>query len=159
MQNDPDQKIKVVIAEDHKGVRKLLQISLNQDDRFQVVGETDNGLEAVEIADKLRPDIFVMDIRLPGLNGIESTRKIISNCPSTKVIVMSMYDDNSFIYDSLSAGARGYLIKSRINELPEAITEVHSGKLYLSQPITLENIEIYRRKTNKPELKVLKPES
>ena len=154
MSDERGRKLRVVVAEDHRAVRKLIQISLKQDGRFDVVAETGDGLEVVELVRQLQPDVLVIDIRLPGLDGIQATRRIRAGS-ACAVIVMSMHDDDAHIYDALAAGARGYVVKSGINDLPEAISKVSNGEIYLAPPISLKRIEMYRRKYDKPPIEAL----
>lgn len=153
--SNEQKKLKIVLAEDHKNVRKLLQIELNQDERFEVVAETGNGLEAVELAENLKPDVLVMDIRLPGMDGIHAVQRVKDDSPSVRVVMMSMHMDESHIYDALAAGASGYVVKSAIADLPQAIVSVSKGEIYLTPPISLQRVENYRRKANKPPLDIL----
>jgi DNA-binding NarL/FixJ family response regulator len=152
MASEQKSKLNIVIAEDHAVIRKLLRMEVERHELLELAGETGDGLEVIQLVENMRPDILVIDIRLPGLNGIEAVRKIKAEFPVTRVIVMSMYDDDAHIYDALSAGAMGYVVKSRINDLPEAIETVSAGRIFLTPPITLDRIEAYRRNTNKPSL-------
>jgi DNA-binding NarL/FixJ family response regulator len=149
-------KLKIILAEDHRGLRKLLRINLRQDDRFEVVAETGNGLEAVALVEKMRPDLLIMDIRLPGLEGIEATKKIKAVVPSVKILVMSMHNDAAHIYEALAAGSEGYVVKSGIDDLPQAILKVVNGEVYLTPPISLDRIAQYQQANNRPQLKILK---
>jgi DNA-binding NarL/FixJ family response regulator len=117
-------------------LREGLRALLTQQKDFQVVGEASDGRSALELAAKLTPDVIVMDIGLPGLNGIEATRQLTSDFPSMKVIALSMHSDKRYVIQMLKAGASGYLLKnSASEELVNAITAVEGGKRYLSQAI------------------------
>jgi DNA-binding NarL/FixJ family response regulator len=154
--NEQRRKLKIILAEDHGTLRKLLQISLRKDERFEVLAETGDGLEAIDLVEKMRPDVLVIDIRLPGLKGIEATRQIKAIAPSVKVIVMSMHDDDAHVYDALAAGSEGYVVKSAIDDLPQAIVRVADGETYLTPPISLDRIAKYQQANNKPQLQILK---
>jgi len=153
---EQSKKLKIILAEDHRALRKLLLINLRQDDRFELVAETGNGLEAVALVEKLRPDVLIMDIRLPGLEGIEATKKTKAILPSVKVIVMSMHDDPAHIYEALAAGGEGYVVKSGIDDLPQAIVKVANGEIYLTPPISLDRIVQYQQTNDKPQLQIHK---
>jgi len=103
--------IKIIIADDHTVVRKGTRQILEEEPDFIVVGEAANGKEVVELAEKLRPDIAIIDISMPVMDGIEATRKIKENNPSTAVLVLSAYDNDEFVFTLLEAGAAGYLLK------------------------------------------------
>jgi DNA-binding NarL/FixJ family response regulator len=144
--------LKIVLAEDHAAVRSLIRINLKQDGHFKVIAETGNGIEAIELVEKLHPDVLVIDIRLPGLDGIQAIQKVKAVSPLTEVIVMSMYDDDVYVYNALAAGARGYVVKSGLENLPEAITAVNDGHIYLTPPVSLDRIKQYQRDRHKPPL-------
>ncbi len=130
-------KKKVLLVDDHKitreGLRSLLQ---NQSD-IEIVGEAGDGNTAVRLARKLAPDVVVMDISMPDLNGIDATRMILSEMPTIKVIALSMYSDRRFVVGMLKAGVSGYLLKDcAFEELSKAIKSVLKGKTYMSQQIS-----------------------
>ena len=130
--------ITILLAEDHKivreGTRQLLEQSLD----MRVVGEAADGVEAVQLAGELQPDVIVMDVRLPRLNGIEATRTITTHFPKVKVLILSAYDDDSYVFPLLEAGANGYLLKTSSGaELAEAIRQVFAGKTALSPSISV----------------------
>ena len=125
-------KITVLLAEDHAVVREGLQELIGREADLEVVGEAENGMQAVEMAAALRPDVVLMDIDMPVLNGIEATRQIKSRHPATAVLVLSAYDDDQYVFAVLDAGAAGYLLKNvRGAQLVEAIHSVHSGESVL----------------------------
>ncbi len=129
--------IRVILADDHKIMREGLRALLEKQQNFEVVAEAENGLDAVQLTKKLRPHIVIMDIGMPGLNGIEATRQIIADVPSTKVIALSMHSDKRFVIEMLKAGVSAYLIKdSASEELASAIRTVLVNKPYLSPKIT-----------------------
>jgi len=128
--------IKVLIVDDHKIVRDGLRILIDKQQDMKVVAEAEDGKVAVKLAKKLLPDVIIMDITMPGMNGIDATRQIISDTPSIKVIALSMHSDKRFVTGMLEAGASGYLLKDcAFNELAGAIRRVASNHLYISPGI------------------------
>jgi two-component system, NarL family, response regulator LiaR len=130
-------KIKLLLAEDHKIVREGTRQLLGQSPDMEVIGEASDGVEAVQLAADLHPDVIVMDVRLPRLNGIEATRTITARFPEIRVLILSAYDDDSYIFPLLEAGASGYLLKTASGvELAEAIRQVHAGQTALAPRIS-----------------------
>jgi DNA-binding NarL/FixJ family response regulator len=130
------QKIRVILADDHTVVRQGLRALLIAEGDIEIVGEADNGRQAVQIARKLTPDVAVVDIAMPQLNGLEATRQITKTVPSTKVLILSSYSDDEYVQQLTEAGAAGYLIKqTAANELLKAIREAHRGNAYFSPSI------------------------
>ena len=130
------QKITVVLADDHTVVRQGLRALLVAEGDIEIVGEADNGRQAVQLAKKLLPDLVVMDIAMPGLNGLEATRQITRTVPSTKVLILSSYSDDEYVQQLTGAGATGYVVKqTAANELLKAIREAHKGNAYFSPAI------------------------
>lgn len=128
--------IKVLIAEDHAMVREGLRMVLESGDGISVVGEASNGRDAVNLVQKLNPDVIVMDISMPGLNGIEATTRIREICPTAKIIILSMHSSAEYVYKTLRAGALGYLLKeSAGKELREAVRRTCEGRRYLCEEI------------------------
>jgi len=129
--------IKVLIAEDHKIVREGICALLNKEADIKVVAEAEDGATAVQLARELLPDVVVMDIGLPNLNGIEATRQIVASVPGVKVIALSMHSDRRYILEMLKAGAKAYLLKDcAFEEMVQAVRNVKRNKVYLSQKIT-----------------------
>lgn len=125
--------IKILLADDHKIMRDGLRTLIEGQPGMKVIAEAGNGQEAVQKAIILQPDIVVMDINMPGLNGIEATRQIVAKTPEVKVIALSMYSEKKFIVEMLKAGASGYLLKEcAAEELITAIRSVKQKTLYLS---------------------------
>lgn len=119
---------------------------------LKVVGEAGNGLEAVQLAERLKPDVLVVDLLMDGMNGIEATRWVKQVSPQTKTIVLSMYNSDAYVFEAVKAGARGYVLKGGgIDELVHAIRRVLSGYCYLSAPMTEARLEEYGRKTRSAE--------
>jgi DNA-binding NarL/FixJ family response regulator len=128
--------ITVLLAEDHLIVREGLRALLKLEGDIQVVGEAGNGREAVEMAVRLRPDVVVMDIAMPLLNGMEATRQILEAQPETKIVMLSAHSDDAYVALVSAIGAKGYLIKqSAAHVLPEAIRKVHAGSTYFSAAV------------------------
>jgi DNA-binding NarL/FixJ family response regulator len=129
--------ITILLAEDHKIVREGTRQLLEQSADMRVIGEAADGLEAVRLATELQPEVVVMDVRLPRLNGIEATRSITARFPQIKVLILSAYDDDSYVFPLLEAGASGYLLKTSSGaELAEAIRLVSIGQTALSPRIS-----------------------
>ena len=129
--------IRIIIADDHKIVRDGLRQLIHSQNDMEVIGEAENGRTALTLALKLSPDIVLMDVSMPDLNGIEATRKIISDVPGARIIALSMHSDRKFVMDMLEAGVKGYVLKdSAFNDLAAAIRAVSANKSYLSPGIT-----------------------
>ena len=147
-------KIRVLLAEDHTIVRQGIAALLGVESDMEVVGEASSGLEAVELAKKLGPDVILMDIGMRQLNGLEATREIKKLYPSMKILVLTMYDNEEWIFQILKAGASGYLIKdSAMTDLSSALRAVYQGDSYLSPSISKMVIEEYIRKAELGEKK------
>ena len=128
--------VRILIADDHKILREGLKSLLEKQPEFAVVAEAQDGLSAISAAKKHKPDIAILDIGMPDLNGIEVTRRIRSEIAETRVIALSMHADRRFVMGILEAGANGYLLKdSAFAELITAVTAVAKGKMYLSPSI------------------------
>ncbi len=129
--------IRVLIADDHKIMLAGLRSLLEKQTDIEVVAEAENGRKAVQCAMDKKPDVVVMDVSMPDLNGIEATKQITENLPDTRVIALSMHSDKRFVMGMLRAGASGYLLKDCASqELANAIVQVAAGKKYLSPEIT-----------------------
>jgi DNA-binding NarL/FixJ family response regulator len=138
--------IRILLADDHAVVREGLGKSLQEQEDLEVVGQAKNGLITIEMVRELSPDLVIMDIGMPDLNGIEATRQILRESPDIKVIGLSMHSGKKFVTEMFKAGARGYLPKDcEFDELVEAIGAVMDGKMYLSPSITGVMVETYIR--------------
>lgn len=129
-------KMKILLADDHTVVRQGLKALLAAEDDMEIVGEADNGRQAVQMAKKFLPDVIVMDIAMPVLNGLEATRQITRSLPSAKVLILSSYSDDEYVQQLTQAGAAGYLVKqTAANDLLKAIREAYRGNAYFSPSI------------------------
>ena len=129
--------IKVLVVDDHTMVRYGLRCLLEEQKDFTVVGEASNGLEAVECARELQPDIILMDLRMPELDGLEAMRRIRDQNPGIKVIVLTTYESDDYIFESIDAGAKGYLLKDAPREeLFGALRAVHRGESHIDANVT-----------------------
>lgn len=150
--------ITVILADDHPVVRDGLCYLLNSQPDIKVVGTADNGHEAVQLAAKLTPDVAVMDIAMPLLNGIEATQEICKTLPKTRVMILSIHFTSVHIQRALQAGALGYLLKeSAGEEVVEAIRTVHEGRRYLSRKIAETVVDDYVRQGSTDVLEGLSP--
>jgi NarL family two-component system response regulator LiaR len=139
-------KIKVMLVEDHVLVREGTREMLDQEDDLQVVAEAGDGEQAVQLAAEYRPDIIIMDIARPKLNGIEATRQIKAANPTTSVLVLTAYDDDQYVFAFLEAGAAGYLLKDiSTSDLIRAIRAVHAGESVLHPAVTRKVIDYFAR--------------
>ena len=151
-----NENIKIVLADDHKIMRKGLRALIDSHSGLTVVEEAHNGRIAVELARKLLPDVVIMDVAMPDLNGIEATRRIIAELSHTKVIALSMHFDKEFVIAMLKVGALGYLLKDcAVEELICAIRAVMNNKIYLSRTISDIVIDDYMRSLSKDEVSIL----
>src|SRR5215467_10815343 len=139
-------RIRVLIADDHGVVRKGLRLQLEQHSDFEVIGEACDGREAVALAEQLAPDIIIMDIAMPNLNGIQATTQIIKKSPQIGVIILSMHTDETYLTRTLAAGAKGYLLKENAEvDLERAVQVVAQGKPFFSPAIANTLLEDYMR--------------
>ena len=130
--------IQVVVAEDHPLMREGTRRILDQDPNLTVVGEAANGQQALELITRLQPDVAILDIRMPKLNGIEVLRQLIAHSPGTKALMLSAHDDDDYILASLEAGASGFLLKTaQARQLIDAVHRVHSGEPVLDPAIAV----------------------
>src|SRR6476646_9223396 len=122
-------RIRILLVDDHALVRQGFKMILVAQPDMEIVGEAGNGREAIQRAEELRPDIVVMDVAMPELNGIEATRRLLASLPHTRVIALSMHKDSVYVRETLRAGARGYLLKdSPAGDLVTAVRAVASGE-------------------------------
>lgn len=146
-------KIRILVADDHGIVRQGLKYVLQQEPDMEVVGEAEDGREAVQLAEKLEPAVVVIDIGMPQLNGIEATAQILRRLPGTKVVILSMHEDEVYLLRALTAGANGYLVKgSSFADLAGAVRAVVAGKCFFSPSIAKMLAEEYTRQVQQKHL-------
>jgi len=138
--------IRILLADDHTIVRKGLRLLLESQAEFEVIADAADGREAVALAERHAPDVVVMDVAMPGLNGIEAARQIAAKLPETAVVFLSMHSDESYVLRSLKAGARAYLLKDSAEyDLINAVKAVSEGKAFFSPAISKMLVEDYMR--------------
>ncbi len=143
---EKEKTVTVVIADDHVLVRKGTRQLLEEHPGLSVVGEAADGREAIEVVNRLRPDVVLMDIAMPGTNGIEATRRIKETSPSTSILVLTAYDDEQYIYALLDAGAAGYLLKNVSGEeLARSVYAVAEGESVLHPTVAA---KVFKRVTS-----------
>ncbi len=139
-------KIRILVVDDHGIVRRGIGLQLAQVEHFHLVGEAADGREAVSAAETLKPDVVIMDIAMPNLNGIDAAAQIMKRMPNVGVILLSMHSDESYLVRSLAAGARGYLVKDTADtEIVRAVEAVAQGKPFFSATISKLLVEDYMR--------------
>jgi len=139
------EKIRVLLADDHTVVRQGLKALLEAEPDITVIGEANTGREAVQLTKKLLPEVVVMDIAMPNLNGLEATRQIAKEVPSTKLLVLSSYNDDEYVHQVTEAGAMGYLLKqTAATDLIKAVREARKGNAFFSPAISRRLVERYR---------------
>ena len=137
-------KIRILLADDHTVIRSGLKLLLERQADFEVVGEAEDGRKAIQLAESLQPDVIVMDVAMPNLNGIEATRQITTALPKVAVVVLSMHSDESYVMRALKAGAKGYLLKDSAEaDLIQAIRTLVTGKSYFSAAVSKMLLEDY----------------
>jgi DNA-binding NarL/FixJ family response regulator len=145
--------LSIVLADDHPVVRRGMRALLEGEADFAVVGEAGDGLEAVRLAERLRPDVLVLDLMMPALSGLEALRAVRQRAPRTRVVVLSMQGGNAFVAEALKNGATGYVLKGGPEEdLTRAVREAAAGRRFLSGPVTERAIEAYVEQTRAAEL-------
>jgi len=137
----------IVLADDHHVVRQGLRSLLEAEPDFSVVGEAGDGLEAAQLVERLQPDVLVLDLMMPGLNGLEVTRQVSQRSPRTHVVILSMHPNEAYVLEALRAGAAAYVLKESTSaELVRAVREAVAGRRYLSPPLSEHAIEAYMQK-------------
>jgi len=143
--------IRILLADDHSLVRQGFSMILGAEADMEVVGQAGNGREAIEMAEKLLPDLVIMDVTMPELNGIEATRRLAASLPRTRVLALSMHKDSAYVREILRAGARGYLLKdSGDADLLKAVRSVAKGEVYISPAVSEAVLQDYRRHVTNP---------
>jgi DNA-binding NarL/FixJ family response regulator len=139
-------KVRVLLAEDHTLVRLGFRALLEKLEGVQVIGEVSNGRDALRMSKEAEPDVVLMDIAMPGLNGLEATRRIRDECPRTRVLILSMYTNEEYLQEALRAGAAGYLLKEADRaELELAIKTIYRGERYLTPDVAKFTLDAYTR--------------
>jgi two-component system, NarL family, response regulator NreC len=140
--------IRIILADDHHIVRQGFRSLLESEKGFAVIAEAGDGLNAAKVTGRLKPDVLVVDLMMPGLNGLEVARQVRKSSPDTKVIILSMYRDEPYVIEALQNGACGYVLKeANMSDLTKAIHEVIEGRHYLSSPLSELAIAAYKEKT------------
>ncbi|WP_409176051.1 response regulator [Brevibacillus fortis] len=140
------QELRIVIVDDHQLFREGVKRILEMEEDFKVVGEGADGGEATVLAEEHKPDVLLMDINMPNINGVSAAENVISVSPSTRVIMLSIHDDEGYVYRTLRAGASGYLLKEMgTTDLVDAVRVVASGGAYIHPKVTGKLIEEFRR--------------
>jgi DNA-binding NarL/FixJ family response regulator len=141
--------ITIVLADDHQLMRQGIRALLASETDFRVIGETGDGLEAVQLIERLRPNIAVLDLMMPGLGGLDVARQVKDRSPATRTLILSMYANEAYVLEALRAGALGYVVKeSSAAVLVYAIREVMAGHHYLSPPLSERAIVSYLERAN-----------
>lgn len=141
--------IRIVLADDHRMILAALRSLLEKEIDIAVVGEAGDGTALLELVERTAPDIAVVDVGMPGMNGVEATRRLLAARPVLKVLALSAYSDKRFVLEMLEAGAKGYLIKaSASDELPRAIRAIAQGQTYLCPEVAGSIVEAARDKTS-----------
>lgn len=138
--------IRVLIADDHRLFRQGLRHVCQAAGGIEVVGEAENGREAVRLAQELKPDVVLMDIRMPDLDGVEATRQITAHDPTVRIVILTMYREDQYVFEAIKAGARGYLLKDvDEQELVEAVRAVHRGEALINPALAARLLDEFRR--------------
>lgn len=138
----------IVLADDHPIVRQGLRTLLNTEPDLSVVGEASTGNEAVELVEKLKPALLIVDLKMPGLDGLEVTRQISQRVPETRILILSMHANEAYVTEGLKCGAAGYVLKDAdISNLIQAVRDVAAGGRYLSAPLSELIVAAYLRKS------------
>jgi DNA-binding NarL/FixJ family response regulator len=144
-------RIRILLADDHAVVRQGFKMILAEQPDMEISGEAANGREAVELAEKIKPDVVVMDVAMPELNGIEATRRLATSVPHTRVLALSMHKDSVYVREILRAGARGYLLKdSPAQDMLAAVRAVAGGEGYISPAVSSAVLDDYRKHVTNP---------
>jgi two-component system, NarL family, response regulator NreC len=139
--------VTILLADDHHVMRQGLRMLLEAQENFRVVAEAGDGLEAVKLAEHLKPHVLIVDLMMPGINGLEVARQVSHHSPQTRIIVLSMYGHEPYVLEALRNGAVGYVLKdANAAELLRAVHEVVAGRRYLSPPLSEQAIEAYLQK-------------
>ncbi len=147
MKDQEDGQITVVLADDHPVVRMGLRTLLENEPDFHVVGEAEDGLQIGNLVKRLNPNVLILDLMMPGINGMEVTRQVKKNSPATHVIILSIHTNEAYVVETLKNGASGYVLKDTPgDELVKAVREVIAGNYYLSAPFSEKALDLYIQK-------------
>jgi len=142
--------LSVLLADDHVLVRQGLRSLLDRE-KIQVIAEASDGQEVIRLAEAHHPDVAIMDISMPILNGIDAARELARSCPKTKVILLTQHEEEQYLHEALESGVRGYVLKSQVvNDLVHAIRQVSRGGFYLSPGVSQAVVEAYRSRSERP---------
>ena len=137
----------IVLADDHEVVRQGLRALLEAEEDFSVIGEAADGLEALELVERLAPDVLVLDLMMPGLNGLEVARRVAKLSAKSRVVILTMHSSEAYVLEALKSGASAFVLKNvGLPELARAVREAASGRRYLSPPFSQERIDRYLSK-------------
>lgn len=137
-------KIRILLADDHRVVREGFRALLEAEPDFEIVGETGDGLEAVRLVEQHKPQVLVVDLMMPGLNGLEVARQVAQRVPRTRIVVLSMHANEAYVLEALKNGASAYVLKDASTaELVRAVREANAGRRYLSPPLSEPAIDSY----------------
>lgn len=143
-------KISILIVEDHTLVREALRTMLELHTEFEVIGEVNDGRKAVSLASEIKPDVILMDIAMPRLNGLEATRQLIKMTPKTRIIILTAHSDDAYVKSAVDSGAVGFLLKQdTTHDLCRAIRQVDEGKVFYSKSIAKRFLKINTKSSNK----------
>ncbi len=139
-------QVNILLIDDHKIFREGVKRIIEMEDNFSVVGEGSDGTEALLLVQQYKPDVILLDINMPNMNGVEATEEILSFSPESKIIILSIHDEEAYVYKTLQTGASGYLLKEMdVDSLVEAIKVVSSGGAYIHPKVTGKLIDEFRR--------------
>jgi len=143
---------RIVLADDHHIIRKGLRTLLSSEIDFEIIGEASDGLRTVEVAEHLQPDVLILDLMMPGLNGLKVTARLAKTCPNTRIIILSMHSNEAYICEALKSGAKAYVLKDNtVDELITAIRQVNAGFCYLSSKVPEKTLQILNE-NSKPQI-------
>lgn len=148
---EAEKVITILLADDHQIVRQGLKSLLEGESDFKVIGEASKGLESLQLTERLKPDVLVLDLMLGDISGLEVTRQVSERSPKTAVVILSMYSNEGYVLEALRAGAKAYVLKeSTATELVRAIREAIAGRRYLGSPLSERAIDTYLQKSEPP---------
>ncbi len=158
MSSESTNPLRILICDDQEVVRKGLTIILSHQDGLQVVGFASNGHEAVALTEEIKPDVILMDLKMPRLNGIQATKQIVSSQPAAKIVVLTTFDGDEWVFDALRAGAVAYLLKdSSGEEIVQAVYDAAAGRSRLDPQIASKLLDQFRQSTPPPSNPLVNP--